>query len=131
MEQVKFSEHYQNQIDNAKIEGIDSLGRVIISYPNGKESIPPKGKTAKQVLEAWVKLKSELKTEKLMVESFHGLTIEQIMEHPKYSHSRSRDYGVTFYAYSSSSPSGFCSVGGCSNDELNRVKKCLSPTEKR
>ena len=78
-----------------------------------------------------LKIQEDIKIERQLVESFKGLSIEQVMSHPSYSHSRCRDYGVTFYAYSSSSPSGFCSVGGCGNEELSRVRKCLSPTEKR
>jgi hypothetical protein len=89
------------------------------------------GETFEDVIKKMEKKEINSRKERELVDSFKELSIEQVMAHPSYSHARYREYGITFYAYCSSSPSNFISVGGCSNSEVSRVQKCLSPTESR
>lgn len=127
---MKYSEKYQQQLDTATFQEMSEGKRVRASFEGGWEEFPTHNNPERAIRKWKDAMLLKIEGTKI-VESFEGLSIEEVTKHPKYSHSRSRSYGVVFYCFAPNSPSGVLACGGCSNEELARVEKCLSPTEMR
>ncbi len=120
------TKHYQEIINSAQFEGFNEHGQILISYGDGgSETIQCKDKSIESIrdtLNKWYNIKLNCVNESKLVDSFKGLTYNEVVNHLKYSHYRIRSYGVTFYARCSSSPSGVVSVWGCETKELSNYQ---------
>ena len=86
-----FSQVYQEQIDTATVGTSDEGFDVEIKHKEGRRMFNfgwKNGHTLEECLAKWKK-QVDLQVESCkIVESFTGLSIEEVMAHPKYSHSR-------------------------------------------